>query len=36
MCNDYAQEIEAARVIAAMEEMKNIPPFFLYRRTHPQ
>jgi putative SOS response-associated peptidase YedK len=27
MCNDYAREIEAARVIAAMEEMKNIPPF---------
>lgn len=27
MCNDYAREIEAGRVIAAMEEMKNIPPF---------
>jgi putative SOS response-associated peptidase YedK len=27
MCNDYAREIEAARVIAAMEEMKNVPPF---------
>jgi putative SOS response-associated peptidase YedK len=27
MCNDYAREIEAGRVIAAMEEMKHIPPF---------
>jgi putative SOS response-associated peptidase YedK len=27
MCNDYAREIEAARVIAAMNEMKNVPPF---------
>lgn len=27
MCNDYAREIEAGRVIAAMEEMKNVPPF---------
>lgn len=27
MCNDYAREIEAARVIAAMEEMKDVPPF---------
>ncbi len=27
MCNDYAREIEVARVIAAMEEMKHIPPF---------
>ena len=27
MCNDYAREIEAGRVIAAMEEMKHVPPF---------
>jgi putative SOS response-associated peptidase YedK len=27
MCNDYAREIEAGRVIAAIEEMKDIPPF---------
>jgi len=27
MCNDYAREIEAGRVIAAMEAMKNVPPF---------
>lgn len=27
MCNDYAREIEAGRVIAAMEEMKDVPPF---------
>ena len=27
MCNDYAREIEMGRVIAAMKEMKNIPPF---------
>jgi putative SOS response-associated peptidase YedK len=27
MCNDYAREIEAARVIAALEEMKDVPPF---------
>jgi putative SOS response-associated peptidase YedK len=27
VCNDYAREIEAGRVIAAMEEMKHIPPF---------
>jgi putative SOS response-associated peptidase YedK len=27
MCNDYAREIEMGRVIAAMEEMKGIPPF---------
>jgi putative SOS response-associated peptidase YedK len=28
MCNDYAREIEAGRVVAAMEEMKNVPPFY--------
>lgn len=27
MCNDYAREIEAGRVIKAMKEMKNVPPF---------
>lgn len=27
MCNDYAREIEAGRVIAAMEDMKHVPPF---------
>lgn len=27
VCNDYAREIEAGRVIAAMEEMKHVPPF---------
>jgi hypothetical protein len=27
MCNDYAREIEAGRVIAAMEEIKDVPPF---------
>src|SRR4051812_16760401 len=27
MCNDYAREIEMGRVIADMEEMKDIPPF---------
>ena len=27
MCNDYAREIEAGRVIKAMEEMKHVPPF---------
>ena len=27
MCNDYAREIEAGRVIAAMKEMENVPPF---------
>src|SRR6185437_5689870 len=27
MSNDYAREIEAGRVIAAMEEMKDVPPF---------
>ena len=27
MCNDYAREIEAGRVIAAMKEMKDVPPF---------
>lgn len=27
MCNDYAREIEAGRVIAALEEMKHVPPF---------
>ena len=27
MCNDYAREIEAGRVIAAMEEMTHVPPF---------
>lgn len=27
MCNDYAREIEAGRVIAAMAEMKDVPPF---------
>jgi hypothetical protein len=26
VCNDYAREIEAGRVIAAMEAMKGIPP----------
>ena len=27
MCNDYAREIEAGRVIRLMKEMENIPPF---------
>jgi putative SOS response-associated peptidase YedK len=27
MCNDYAREIEAGRVIAAMDDMKDVPPF---------
>ena len=27
MCNDYAREIEAGRVIAAMKEMERVPPF---------
>lgn len=27
MCNDYAREVEAGRVIAAMAEMKHVPPF---------
>lgn len=27
MCNDYAREIEAGRVIKAMEEMERVPPF---------
>src|ERR1700753_199819 len=27
MCNDYAREIEAGRVIKAMEKMKYVPPF---------
>src|SRR3569833_1412599 len=27
MCNDYAREIENARVIAAMKEMEDVPPF---------
>jgi putative SOS response-associated peptidase YedK len=27
MCNDYAREIEVGRVIAAMKEMDDIPPF---------
>lgn len=27
MCNDYAREIEAGRVIAAMKEMEDVPPF---------
>lgn len=27
MCNDYAREIETARVIAAMKEMEDVPPF---------
>jgi putative SOS response-associated peptidase YedK len=27
MCNDYAHEIEAGRVIAAMKEMERVPPF---------
>ena len=27
MCNDYAREIESGRVVAAMEEMKHLPPF---------
>jgi putative SOS response-associated peptidase YedK len=27
MCNDYAREIEAARVIAALEAVKDVPPF---------
>jgi len=27
MCNEYAREIEMARVIRYMEEMKDVPPF---------
>jgi len=27
MCNDYAREIEAGRVIRLMKEMENVPPF---------
>src|SRR5690348_6863794 len=27
MCNDYAREIEMGRLIAAMKEMENVPPF---------
>jgi putative SOS response-associated peptidase YedK len=27
MCNDYAREIEAGRVIRLMKEMENLPPF---------
>src|SRR5580698_2204285 len=27
MCNEYAREIEAARIIQYMEEMKDTPPF---------
>jgi putative SOS response-associated peptidase YedK len=27
MCNDYAREIETARVIAAMKKMEDVPPF---------
>lgn len=27
MCDDYAREIEAGRVIATMEDMKDVPPF---------
>jgi putative SOS response-associated peptidase YedK len=27
MCNEYAREIEAGRVIAAMKEMADVPPF---------
>jgi len=27
MCNDYAREIEAGRVIRLMREMENVPPF---------
>ena len=27
MCNEYAREIEMARIIAYMEEMKDVPPF---------
>jgi hypothetical protein len=27
MCNDYAREIEAGRVIRLRKEMENIPPF---------
>jgi hypothetical protein len=27
ICNDYAREIETGRIIKAMKEMENIPPF---------
>src|SRR4051812_17748697 len=27
MCNDYARELEAAKLIKYMEEMRNTPPF---------
>jgi len=27
VCNDYAREIEAERVIKALREMENVPPF---------
>jgi putative SOS response-associated peptidase YedK len=27
VCNDYAREIEASRVINALREMENVPPF---------
>jgi putative SOS response-associated peptidase YedK len=27
MCNDYARELETGRIIKAMKEMENIPPF---------
>lgn len=27
MCNDYAREIEAGRIVKLMKEMENVPPF---------
>src|SRR4051812_36805286 len=27
MCNDYAREIEAGRVVRLMKEMEGLPPF---------